>query len=58
MKDLLEEAADWIANDRDEIILSETIGGDTSTLSDEVRELVAQANDLIGRLMAAAGEAE
>lgn len=51
MKELLEEAADWVAADRDEIILSHTIGGETATLNPEARELVDEANDLIARLM-------
>lgn len=54
LSELLEEAADWIAADRDELILCETINGDTSTMPEDVRALVDQSNDLIGRLMTAA----
>jgi hypothetical protein len=54
LHDLLEEAADWIAADRDEVILCETVGGDTATLPDEARQFVDDANDLIARLLEAA----
>jgi hypothetical protein len=56
LHDLLEEAADWIAAGRDEMILAEAVGGDTATLPDEARQFVDDANDLIGRLQAAAAE--
>lgn len=54
LRELLEEAADWIAAERDELILCESVGGDTATLPDEVRQIVDDAADLIGRLQAAA----
>jgi hypothetical protein len=54
LHDLLEEAADWIAAGRDEVILAETVGGDTATLPDEARQFVDDANDLIARLSEAA----
>lgn len=48
----LEDAADFIAARREEVIQSEAVGGDTGTLPDEARQLVEDAIDLELRLKA------
>ena len=48
----IEDAADFIAARREEVIQSEAVGGDTGTLPDEARQLVEDAIDLELRLEA------